>query len=63
MTGEQDFQAHYRCTHCHAVRPKGEIIFCDDKPICRDNDNCKEMYYAATKPRAVPRSVGYYDKG
>ena len=63
MTSEEDFQAHYRCTYCHAVRPKGEINFCDDNPICRDNDNCKEKYYAATKPRPVPRSLGYYDKG
>lgn len=58
-----DFQAHYRCYWCHAVRPKTEVVFCDDQPVCRDNPTCKENYYARNHPRPVPRSASRFEHG
>lgn len=58
---ETEFGAHYRCAHCQAVRPKTEIIHCDDTPVCRDNPKCKEAYYARTYPR--PRRIYAGDDG
>jgi hypothetical protein len=58
---ETDFQAHYRCNHCHSVRPKTEVIWCDDTPICRDNPTCKEQHYERTRPH--PRRVSELDDG
>ena len=51
-----------RCFWCHAVRARSEIIYCDDRPICRDTA-CKEEYYASTRPRHVPRSVARFEHG
>ena len=62
MTTEPDYNAHCRCYWCHAVKPRSEIIYVDDRPICRYSD-CKKEYEHAHLPRPVPRSVGYYDKG
>jgi hypothetical protein len=58
---EQEWNAHYRCTFCHAVRPKADIIHHLGQPFCADR-LCKEDYHALFA-RPVPRSVGYYDKG
>lgn len=49
MSAEPEFQAHYQCSWCKEVRQKDEIIFVDDKPICKDTA-CKEAYYNSTKP-------------
>lgn len=61
MTAEPDFGAHYTCVYCHACRPKTEIIWCDDNPLCRDNPKCKEKYYEKTRPR--PRRFSAGDDG
>lgn len=31
---ETDFGAHMRCAHCHCVRPKNEVIFVGNLPVC-----------------------------
>ena len=59
---DKPFNAHYRCSHCHAVRAKNDIIFVDDVPICRQGD-CKDAYYNKTRPginidRAQLRALG-----
>ena len=58
MSAEPDFNAHYRC-FCGDMRPKTDIVFCDDVPVCNDNPQCKETFYEATRPlpRPVPGSV------
>lgn len=61
MPVDPDEHAHLRCSFCHAVRPKTEFIFCDDLPICRDNPQCKEKHYEATRPR--PRRFSLLDDG
>ena len=48
---EPDYHAHYSCSWCHCLRAKGDIIFCDEKPICRHGD-CKERHYAKTRPHS-----------
>ena len=53
---------HYRCTWCHGLKAKADIVIIDDKPICRIG-KCKEKYYETSHPRPVPRSVGFIDKG
>ncbi len=62
MSAEPDFNAHMRCTHCHGVKARRDLIYVDDKPICSIG-GCKDAYYASTRPVSVPKSVGYYDKG
>lgn len=62
MSVEPEFQAHLRCHYCHAVRPKAEIIFADDKPLCRDT-LCRDAHYLATMPRPVPKSQSRFDHG
>lgn len=52
---EPDWHAHYACTYCHALRAKAEIIWCDDKPICKEGD-CKNAHYRNTMP--VPLNRG-----
>lgn len=59
---ESDWHAHYNCIWCHGLKAKADIIFCDEKPVCKEGD-CRDKFYEATRPRSVPRSVGYYDKG
>jgi hypothetical protein len=56
----------YHCQWCHAVKARTDIIFVDDKPVCRHGDgpnSCKEQYYASTRPRPVPRSYARYEHG
>lgn len=60
---EDDFLPHCRCYWCHAVRPRREIIYVDDRPLCRFT-NCKEEYERATRPGIpVPRSVSRFEHG
>lgn len=55
---ESEYGAHYRCVWCHAVKAKADIIFVDEnKPICGEGD-CKDAYYAKTRPRPAARYPG-----
>jgi len=62
MTAEPEFNAFCRCYWCHAVKPRSEIIFVDDRPICRHSD-CKKEYEHAHRPRPVERSYSRYEHG
>jgi len=58
--------ACYHCSYCHGLKAKADIIFVDDKPVCRHGDganSCLEKYREITHPRPVPRTVGFYDMG
>lgn len=59
---EPEWQAHYRCSYCHALRPKKEIIFSDDKPLCRDT-LCLDAHHLANLPRPVPKSQSRFEHG
>ncbi len=60
MTSEPDFNSFMRCAHCHGVKARRDLIYCDDKPICKEG-KCREKFYEATRPR--PRCYGAGDDG
>ena len=62
VSTEPEFNAFYRCAHCHGLKAKADVIFCDSKPICRVGD-CREAFYASTRPVAVPKSYARYEHG
>jgi hypothetical protein len=57
-----EYHAHYSCFWCDTLRPKTEIVWVDDKPICSVSD-CKDEYYKATKPQSVPKSLARFEHG
>jgi len=43
MSSEPEFNSHYRCQYCDELRPRTEIIFVKNRPVCRGS--CQEDYY------------------
>lgn len=59
---ETEWHAHYHCTWCHGLKAKADIIFSDDKPLCKHGD-CRTLYELATRPRSVPKSQARFEHG
>lgn len=59
---ETEWQAHYRCTYCHGLKAKADIILVDDKPICRHGE-CKALFELSTRPRPVSKSHTRWEHG
>lgn len=60
MTSDPDEHAFERCAYCHGVKAHRDIIYCDEKPICKEGD-CRDKFYEATRPR--PRRFSLLDDG
>lgn len=60
--GEREWNAHYRCTHCHGLKAKADIIMVDDRPICR-HGTCKEAYELNTRPKPMPITQSRWEHG
>lgn len=40
---EEEFNAHYRCTYCHAIKTKRTTVFWQGMPFCKGTE-CLAKY-------------------
>ena len=57
---EIEWHAHYRCAHCHGLKPKTEIVHVQGIPLCLYG-SCQHQHLAAK--RYTPRSVSLWEHG